>query len=717
MVDPSNSVTALPTLAELVEVASAAKPRVSGPTLTTECCVKLGIPTSVASNTNEVMDALHAKIRAALAVQNANAWEHFRELQAQLIHEHIANDQALDPHFELIGRIRDAVSSSRPSEAHDGSGWRMAVQIAIDYLHLIPLQIHRPNYETIYRAEVERARASKRLREFLLGSKRGPIPYEMQIGHDISIARSLGRRVMRLGGIETAALLFHVLSSVYCEEHGCYHDVPQFPAPGEPSAPRIPFGLLLNLAAKYPLAKAPFRNALEDRRMLFQLAIDYATLHRAQSYSHMEWMQKNPSTILRDMQRLAIGDAFYFIEQLRPADAIKIMRGLVAALAVRCKINEAVIEHCSRMTDIAEAILRIAGDTRGPVVFAKDQLMAEMPGLPVHETHRILTEDMAHPRRPGANVLFTRPAEIPDDALPRHQRSAPNFGDRPLLSLDHGRFVLLDQSACSQAFVECLLTRLRSTVIESDIGDAVENFVRAELRSHGLDVKYGNHGLSAKKRDGECDAVIETENFVIFIEIKKKSLTRAARSGFDVAVLADTTNSMASALLQAGNHELLLRRNGSLRLTAADQAFAIELRGRTVVRIALSLFNYGGFQDRTVLRQVLAAQLWTSYAASNPDRAETLAEVNKKLSKLRKLNEELYALAGKPAQWHPFHDCWFLSVPQFLILLDEVNRPEDFERELRRTRGMTFGTRDFAYEYCRIRRQQRAVEQGGGAKA
>lgn len=717
MVDPYNSVTALPTLAELVEVASAAKPRVSGPTLTTECCVKLGIPASAASNMKEITDALQVKIRAALNVPNSNVWEHFRELQAQLIHEHIANDQVLDPYFELIGRIRDAVSSSQSSDAPDGSDWRTAVQIATDHLQLISLQFHRPNYEVTYRAEVERARASKRLKEFLLGSKRGPIPYEMQIGHDTSIARSLGKRVMRLGGIETAALIFRILSPVYCEEHGCYHDVPQFPAPGQPSAPRIPFGLLLNLAAKYPLAKAPFRNAPEDRQKLFQLAIDYATLHRAQSYSNMEWIQKHPSTILRDMQRLAIGDALYFIEQLRPADAIKIMRGLVTALTLRCKINQEVIGHCTRMSEIAEAILRVAQDVRGPIIFTKDRLMAEMPGLPAHEAHRIVTEDMAHPRRSGANALFTRPAEIPDDALPRDQRSAPNFGDRPLLSLDHGRFVLLDQSACSQAFVECLLTRLRSTVIESDIGNAVEDFVRAELRSHGLDVKYGNHGLSAKKRDGECDAVIETENFVIFIEIKKKSLTRAARSGFDVAVLADTTNSMASALLQAGNHELLLRRNGSLRLTAGDQTFAIELRSRTVVRIALSLFNYGGFQDRSVLRQVLSAQLWTSYAASNPDRAETVTKVNNKLSDLRKLNEELYALAGKPAQWHPFHDCWFLSVPQFLLLLDEVNRPEDFERELRRTRAMTFGTRDFAYEYCRIRRQQRAVEQGGVAKA
>jgi Holliday junction resolvase-like predicted endonuclease len=717
MVDPPNGVIALPTLAELVEAASSAKPRVSGLTLTTECCIKLGIPTSVVSNTKEMTDALQAKIRAALAVPKSNAWEHFRELQAQLIHEHIANDQALDPYFELIGRIRDAVSSSQSSDAPDGSDWRAAVQVAVDYLQLIPLQFHRPNYEMTYRAEVERARASKRLKEFLLGSKRGPIPYEMRIGNDNSIARSLGKRVMRLGGVETAALIFRILSPVYCQEHGCYHDVPQFPAPGQQSVPRIPFGLLLNLAAKYPLAKAPFRKAPEDRQKLIQLAIDYATLHRTQSYSNMEWIQKHPSTILRDMQRLAIGDAFYTIEQLRPADAIKIMRGLVAALTVRRKINQEVIGHCSRMTEIAEAILRIARDMRGPIVFAKDRLMAEMPGLTAHEAHRIVTEDMAHPRRPGANALFTRPAEIPDDALPRDQRSAPNFGDRPLLTLDHERFALLDQSACSQAFVECLLTRLRPTVIETDIGIAVEDLVKAELRSHGLDVKYGNHGLSAKKIDGECDAVIETENFVIFIEIKKKSLTRAARSGLDVAVLADTTNSMVSALLQAGNHELLLRRNGSLTLTAGDQTFAIELRGRTVVRIALSLFNYGGFQDRSVLRQVLSAQLWTSYAASNPDRAETVAKVNKKLLALRELNDELYALEGKPAQWHPFHDCWFLSIPQFLFLLDEVKRPDDFESELRRTRAMTFGTRDFAYEYCRIRRQQRAVELGGSAKA
>jgi hypothetical protein len=45
------------------------------------------------------------------------------------------------------------------------------------------------------------------------------------------------------------------------------------------------------------------------------------------------------------------------------------------------------------------------------------------------------------------------------------------------------------------------------------------------------------------------------------------------------------------------------------------------------------------------------------------------------LEALQKQTAEL--LGGKQVHW-PFHNCWFLSVPQLLVLLDDVNDCEAF---------------------------------------
>ena len=46
----------------------------------------------------------------------------------------------------------------------------------------------------------------------------------------------------------------------------------------------------------------------------------------------------------------------------------------------------------------------------------------------------------------------------------------------------------------------------------------------------------------------------------------------------------------------------------------------------------------------------------------------------------------------------PFFHCWFLSVPQLLVLLDGVNGPEEFRASLWKTRHVTTGTSDFCFD-------------------
>ena len=199
--------------------------------------------------------------------------------------------------------------------------------------------------------------------------------------------------------------------------------------------------------------------------------------------------------------------------------------------------------------------------------------------------------------------------------------------------------------------------------------------------------------------DGECDAVIETAEAIIFIESKKGALTKNAKAGSDVHVLLDLTQSALKAQKQAGGHELLLRQNDSITLNDNGIEHTIALKGRQVERIALTLFDYGGFQDRILLKQFLETNLRLRYNVNEPRFRKKFDELNKTLESLVEQEASLSSFRSDNHNRQPFFNCWFLSLPQLLVLLDNVNTAEDFKKQLWLTRSVTHGSQDFYHEY------------------
>jgi hypothetical protein len=179
-------------------------------------------------------------------------------LRKQLAHEHITNDTPLDPYFEILSRLMDAMQRGDTGNAVQGD-WDVALSATAE-LRAFAGDIHRPSYEIIFQADVERAHAAIRLRGIQTDDQIDRTPYDLSPKRDALIARSIGKRVSRMSGIELAARLFQYLDKTYCEEHGCYHNVNRFAPPGRQSfAPRLPSHFLLQLAAKYPTGKRPYK--------------------------------------------------------------------------------------------------------------------------------------------------------------------------------------------------------------------------------------------------------------------------------------------------------------------------------------------------------------------------------------------------------------------------------------------------------------------------
>jgi Holliday junction resolvase-like predicted endonuclease len=277
-----------------------------------------------------------------------------------------------------------------------------------------------------------------------------------------------------------------------------------------------------------------------------------------------------------------------------------------------------------------------------------------------------------------------------------------NFYTRPLLTKDQKTYWLLDRSMCSTSCFEAILGAARSTEqkLDQKLGTTIEAFLRNTLHSHQIPTVSGDYDVDGEH--GECDLAVETDDVIVFFEIKKKPFTRRAQAGSNAHVLLDLAESLVAAQAQAGWHEVRLLKHGYLDLDDNGKRYRLELKGRHIERVAVSLLQYGSFQDRIFLTQFLEGTMNASFTSPGASVNKKLSAFNRSLGELRDQLAALYP--GQPEIRQPFFHCWFLSVPQLLALLDGVNGPVEFKKALWQTRSIATGAADFYHDLALMRR-------------
>ncbi len=604
--------------------------------------------------------------------------------------DHILDGKPFRPYAYVLGRIRDAARQT-PKGTSNRDDWETAIAIACDYERLQPW-----GDDSVYaRANVRKfavARAALRLRErgFQLTVENGRP--RLEAVSEQKIVEKLETLIRTLGGINTAAQILDKLQPFYDSVQQRYHLVRRVALDGSNSSPYPPFGYLLLLAVKYPALQVEPPYPDQDWRELVQLSTDYAALFDVQPYTHFESMFKGALFIVPFLQELAVYDNLFRIQQMRPGDAIKIARGVLSWLDIKQEYDGA--WSISEVLTVAERVLNEARSLRKPAFIKACDVVMPYKGMYRRKVSKILKDVLSHPLS-GANQSFTRPTDVP----------GPDFFLRPLFQDGHGGYCLLDASVCAPAVIEALFSQLRKFHQEFDkrVGEAMESFLRHELQQRRVKTCGGKYRVGGE--DGECDIVVETSNTVIFVEVKKKPFTRKARAGSDVAILLDLAESLLDAQLQAGWHEVRLRRQGFVDLLDGNgQAERLSLNGRGVERIAVTLFDYGSFQDRILLQEFLGANLDIGRysAAVDGETRKKFAALNVKIASLKDQVRQLVNLQPNDSnvKQHPFFHCWFLSLPQILVLLDSVNSNDDFRNALWSTRHAWTGSQDFYFDHA-----------------
>ena len=454
----------------------------------------------------------------------------------------------------------------------------------------------------------------------------------------------------------------------------------------------MPVAYLLNICAQQlgtvpasDITEAESKSAWEQ---VCRLSTALLAVYDVQSYTVFEDLFHDARTLIDFLRSRAVYDSGVSISQLRPSDLLPFLAG-VFDWVDQSKLQAEKGWTLSGALVVIKTIIGKAAHNRGPVLLNVEELRRKCSSLPNDEFEAVvamLTHDQS------VNQNFRLPNDV----------TSTDFWRKPLVRMASGVVLLMDARGCGPAFYEAIAAVTRSIWgedSENQIGKAAERFVNQTLRSHGIKSVAGRYQV--KEISGECDSIVETSHLVIFAELKKKALTRAAKAGTDINLIVDLAASLLAAYLQAAGHEILIRELGRLDLENDTGQWAVSLAGRDVETVVLSLLDFGSLNDRNLMMQFLRSFLQASFRPREAKHVGQFDEIEEQREELVQQYSKLATLEPRYAK-QPFFNSWFLSIPQLLVLLDVVTSPDEFEASLRSTKYIETGSGDFCFDLAQM---------------
>ncbi len=640
-----------------------------------------------------VTDAFYERIRKAFPSGKAKVRFLCAELIKDSIREHVILNMPLRPYLEVLERIRDALNAADMDTGDLKDGWATAVQAANDYITFSSWKSLQP--ERTYSRHFQVARAGAALKGAGYEIRLEPGWISVEENSEKRLVDEIEKLVATIGGLNVGRRLFQAISPSYDQNLQRYHLVPPVSMSGG-GAPQAPWGYLLQLAVKHLSGRRPYQDTDQNWKKLVALATAYAAVIDVQPYVPPIYGSFDASGLLKHIQETALYDTMFRIPQLRPTDAVRLCNGLLGFQDLTTPTPDG--WTLSQALEVVDALFSCTPDKRGPIILAAKDICDHLPHIPKPIISHLLDTVLCHPQS-GSNKHFSRPTDAPSKEAPEQ---GVDFLFKPLIKASGRRFVIMDRAVAAASCPEALLSAFRPFTknLETLVGSQAERFLEAELATRGVLAQSGDYDFGADH--GECDIVVETDKRIVFIELKKKALTRKSRAGSDVDLVLDLAGSLLAAQAQCGWHEVRLRATDHLDLDRNGSRYRLERKDRDIERIAIALLDYGSFQDRTFLKHMMEATIGVTFSPTDPSLTKKFKSINDALAEISDQIVQLRDEDDENAQ--PFFHCWFLSLPQVLIMLDHVTDPESFWDQIRSTRHFVTGTSDFYHDFSYRRR-------------
>ena len=291
-----------------------------------------------------------------------------------------------------------------------------------------------------------------------------------------------------------------------------------------------------------------------------------------------------------------------------------------------------------------------------------------------------------------------------------------NAFNKPLIKAN-GKIYALPVTIGSWGWFEALMTVVRNQEkednqkdIDKEIGKLIENYIKEKLDEKGITHCSGTYPPPEK---GEADLVVEATKGIMLFEMKKKSLTRKAKSGNEFKIVADLLGSLIDSQAQCFRTSHLMIKDGYVDLDDGNgNVTRVEKQGRTAECISISLGAFGPLQDRMLIKSIMDEMcnnpLTAEYEDTDKQTIKDVKKFNKDMQKwMPFLNEER---TNGDSKTNPYFNSWFLDFEQLMLIVKESNSNDELQARLIETKYVTTGS----YNFYRERRMVRMMNGNKG---
>lgn len=291
-----------------------------------------------------------------------------------------------------------------------------------------------------------------------------------------------------------------------------------------------------------------------------------------------------------------------------------------------------------------------------------------------------------------------------------------NAFNKPLIKAN-GKIYALPVTIGSWGWFEALMTVVRNQEkednqkdIDKEVGKLIENYIKEKLDEKGITHCSGTYPPPEK---GEADLVVEATKGIMLFEMKKKSLTRKAKSGNEFKIVADLLGSLIDSQAQCFRTSHLMIKDGYVDLDDGNgNVTRVEKQGRTAECISICLGAFGPLQDRMLIKSIMDEMcknlLTAEYEGTDKQTIKDIKKFNKDMQKwMHFLKKER---ANGDSKRNPFFNSWFLDFEQLMLIVKESNSNDELLARLRETKNVSTGS----YNFYRERRMVRMINGKNG---
>lgn len=627
---------------------------------------------------------IYVKINTYIGTKDRkNPLRVLERIHKEIIYDHVFNMQPLQPYCAVYGVLHDALRTEGllPLIAENHVQWSKAIQEACTLItssdsHWFSDSHAHPIFSVAYAVKYFRGKKIP-----LYFDNAAPTLSTKE--DEKSLVGILEAKICMIGGWQVIKYLETSIQKQFDPVIGRYRMGRVVDGMGYKIDRTVPYNYLYQLALKHIAVKGRRINSKKLYPELLKEATFLAAIFDVEPFSIYENMfgpQKNG--VLHYLHNIIIYDQLFPFRQIAPKHARHAISNLFSW------VDDELLFRVRgwRISDFINLSKLVLGDHRASLLSSKltKQTLIESLSLKVNLCAAELLINDFMEKSTNTHYFLPSDGEYQDSFR------------KPLIRVGQNEVLIAAPLFAGYGLYEALFYQLAKTYAENerDIGDpagkALEKFIFDSFQLRGITAfsdKFKDAGT-----EGDSDLIVETSDTVILFEIKKKSLTRKSLSGESFQILFDISEGILHGYIQLCKQEIHLLKHGAIKF---ESGRVLELKGRNIEKIVLTLHDYGGLHDRVTFQNVLDSLAGCNASGLVACDQKRLDKANKQFENLGARYTELSQLPNNPNNQRVSFNTWFLNAFHMLYILDQVKNEEDFKKVLYRIRSMTTGSQDF----------------------